>query len=407
MLAERLRRAGSVSWAIVGVIVLVAIAAVIVWQVRVIFPPLIFAGAIVFVLNPIVTGLQHRGLPRAAGAGLSYLGVLAIIALSAIGLYPLLANQIEELADEGPQIQRRLERWVDARAADSEGTFFEFTRSDIEEAIQNTGGTFEEQLQQAQEIGAEVFHVLLILLLGPIIAFYLLVDVPHLRRVATSLIPEPVKDEVLIVAHRLNRAIGGFFRGQLFVALIVGVLCSIGLGIIQLRFWFLIGMIAGIFNVVPLIGPWVGGIPGVTIALTTGSPLQALLVVAIMAGVQQIDNHFITPYVMQRAVQLHPAAVILALVAGGSIGGFFGLLLAVPVAAVIKILASHLWHTYVLGHPVEHDELGPGPVQAVEERPENQGDPTPGDAAPGSTPSAADESDPDAAPPSAEAVRRS
>jgi predicted PurR-regulated permease PerM len=162
------------------------------------------------------------------------------------------------------------------------------------------------------------------------------------------------------------------------VAAIVGVLCSVGLGIIGLRFWFLIGMIAGLFNVIPLVGPWVGGVPGVTIALTTGSPLQALLVVAVMVGVQQIDNHFITPQVMQRTVHLHPAVVILALVAGGSLGGFYGLLLAVPVAAVLKILVSHLWRTYVLDEPVgvepPDDDPGSGLVEDVEDRPENQGD---------------------------------
>jgi predicted PurR-regulated permease PerM len=134
-------------------------------------------------------------------------------------------------------------------------------------------------------------------------------------------------------------------------------------------------MIAGLFNVIPLVGPWVGGVPGVTIALTTGSPLQALLVVIVMVGVQQIDNHFITPQVMQRTVHLHPAAVILALVAGGSMAGFYGLLLAVPTAAVIKILLSHAWRTYVLGEPVPPpEEPGGGVVLDVSELPENQGD---------------------------------
>jgi predicted PurR-regulated permease PerM len=194
-----------------------------------------------------------------------------------------------------------------------------------------------------------------------------LVDLPHTRRVVESLVPRGSRVEVEAVARRLNRAMGGFFRGQLAVALIVGILCSIGLAIIGLKFWFLVGMIAGVFNLVPLIGPWIGGIPGVAIALTTGSPLQALFVVAIMAGVQQVDNHFITPQVMQRAVRLHPAAVILALVAGGTLGGFFGLLLAVPAAAALKIVASHLWRVHVLGEPVDLAEPETGGVKTSEE----------------------------------------
>ena len=380
----KIRRAGQIAWALVGMAVVVAILGLVALKLRVIFPPLILAGAIVFLLNPIVTGLQHRGVPRALGAALAYVGVLAVIAGAGFGLFPIAATQVDELEDDMPAIQARVERWIDDRAAESVGTFYEFSRADLEESFSNDGATFDEQLRSLRRIGGEVFHVLLIFLLGPIIAFYLLVDVPHLRKVAESLIPAEARDEVMVLGHRLNRAIGGFFRGQLVVAAIVGVLCSIGLGVIGLKFWFLIGMIAGIFNVIPLIGPWVGGIPGVTIALTTGSPLQALLVVVVMVGVQQIDNHFITPQVMQRTVHLHPAVVILALVAGGSLAGFFGLLLAVPVAAVLKILVSHLWRTYILGEPIEpYEEHGPpeagggGVVEDVLDLPENQGDPQP------------------------------
>ena len=109
------------------------------------------------------------------------------------------------------------------------------------------------------------------------------------------------------------------------------------------------------------------------IALTTGSPLQALGVILVMVGVQQIDNHFITPQVMHRAVQLHPAAVILALVAGGHLGGFLGLLFAVPLAAILKIVLGHVWRVHVLGEPFtdvpadEDGERGRGLVQRVVE----------------------------------------
>jgi predicted PurR-regulated permease PerM len=355
------RRAGQVAWALVGITAVLVIVGVVADQLKVIFPPLVLAGAIVFLLNPIVTRLQHRGIPRAAGAGLAYLGVLAIISGSVVLLAPIAADQVDQLSKDFPTIKARVERWIDDRATQSTGTVFEFTRTDLENSVSSKGTSFQDQLKRARKIGGEIAHVLLIIVLGPIIAFYLLVDVPHLRRTAESLIPPGKKDEALLLGHRLNRAIGGFFRGQLLVAAIVGVLCSIGLGAIGLKFWFLVGMIAGIFNIIPLVGPWVGGVPGVTIALTTGSPVKALLVVAVMVGVQQIDNHFITPQVMQRTVQLHPAVVILALVAGGSLVGFFGLLLAVPVTAVLKILLGHVWRVYVLGEPMEPPEAGTGP----------------------------------------------
>ena len=102
---------------------------------------------------------------------------------------------------------------------------------------------------------------------------------------------------------------------------------------------------------VPLIGPWVGAVPGVAIALTTRDLSTALWVVAIMTIAQQIDNHFISPLVMQRTTSLHPAVVMLALLAGGTLGGFFGLILAVPVTASLKVLIGYLWRIYVLEQP--------------------------------------------------------
>ena len=104
--------------------------------------------------------------------------------------------------------------------------------ADLEDQFSSNDQTFDEQLETVREVGLRVFHVALIFILAPIIAFYLLVDLPHLRRVAESLVPERNRAEVQVVAHRLNRAIGGFFRGQLVVALIVGTMVSIGLAIL-------------------------------------------------------------------------------------------------------------------------------------------------------------------------------
>jgi len=334
---------------VVGVVVLLALVALVVWTVRVILPPLILAGTIVFLLNPVVTRLQRHHIPRAAGAGITYLAVVGVVVLAGLLVVPLAGAQARDLSRQWPEIQANAERWVDARAEESKGKFWEFDRKELGEALSNNQLSVRQQLDRAFRLGVAIFNVLLILVLAPIIAFYLLVDLPHLRRVSESLVPAGVKDEVMHVAHRLNRAVGGFFRGQLMIAAIVGVLCSVGLAAIGLKFWFLVGMIAGFFNIIPLIGPWVGGLPGVAVALTTGSPLQALGVLVIMVGVQQIDNHFITPQVMHRVVQLHPAAVVLALVAGGHLGGFLGLLFAVPLAAVLKIILGHLWRVHVLG----------------------------------------------------------
>jgi predicted PurR-regulated permease PerM len=347
---DRIRRAGSLAWAVVGLAAVVLVLGLVAWWLRVIWPPLIIAGAIVFLLNPVVTRLQHRHIHRALGTALAYLGFFLIVGAVALVVFPLGADQAEELSDEWPALRADVESWINDRAAEND---LIPSVAEIESELGADDGSIQQRLDQLLDIGIRIFHLALVLVLAPIIAFYLLIDLPRLRTVAESLVPERSKREVMHVAHRLNRAIGGFFRGQLMVAIIVGLMVSVGLAVIDLPFWLIVGMVAGLFNVIPLIGPWVGAIPGIVIALTTRDVGTALWVVAIMAGAQQIDNHFISPLVMRRAVRLHPAVVMLALLAGGSLGGFFGLLLAVPAAATLKIVLGHLWRTHVLGEPFE------------------------------------------------------
>ncbi len=350
---ERIRRAGSIAWALVGLVGVVAILAWVAVKVAVIFPPLILAGALVFILNPLISYLHRRHIPRVAGVGLTYLGFLATVTLIGFVMLPAVKDQAENLSDRWPSIRLKMERWADDRAETLKGTPFEFDRKRLDDAVTNNHDSVQQQLERVAKVGVQVFHVLLVLILAPIFAFYLLIDLPHLKRTAVGLIPPAARPEVMLVAGRINAAVGGFFRGQLLVAFIVGVLCSVGLRIIDLPFWLLIGMVAGLFNIIPLVGPYIGGIPALVIALTTREPITAVWVVLIMVAAQQIDNHFISPVVMHRVVKLHPVMVMLALLLGGTVAGFFGLLVAVPTAAVLKILAGHLWRVHVLGEPLE------------------------------------------------------
>jgi predicted PurR-regulated permease PerM len=350
---EAIRRAGSVAWAFVGCAAAIAVIGWLAWKVAVIFPPLILAGAIVFILNPFITLLQHRGIPRLAGVALTYLGFLGVAVIIGLIMFPAVHDQQQNLSERWPSIRTKMERWVDDRAATLQNTPLEFDRQRITDAFSSTDVSVRDQLDRVAQVGVKVFHILLVMILTPIFAFYLLVDLPHLKRVADGLIPAGARPEVLVLARRMNAAVGGFFRGQLVVAAIVGILASVGLLIIGLPFWLLIGMVAGVFNMIPLIGPYIGGIPALVIALTTREPITAVWVVVVMVAVQQIDNHFISPVVMHRVVKLHPVLVMLALLLGGTLGGFFGLLVAVPTAAVLKILLGHLWRIHVLGEPLE------------------------------------------------------
>jgi predicted PurR-regulated permease PerM len=375
---ERLARVGRTAWWIVGVVVVVALVGAVGWFFRVIFPPLILAGALVFLLNPIVNRLERRGLPRLLGTLAAFFFVLLLLAGVGAVVAPLVASQADELSERGPELRDDAEEWLNDLSERSEEDDWPVHVPSVQEiedqADENSAGQdVGEQFETVREYVVQVFHVGIIFVIGPFLAFYLLVDLPDVRRRVEDLIPDRSRVEVDFIARRLNLAIGGFFRGQLAVAFIVGVMASIGLWAIGLPLWLVVGMIAGVFNMIPLIGPWVGAVPGIAVALATKDIKTAVLVAVVMVVVQQIDNHFITPTVMRRAVQLHPAAVMMALLAWGTIGGFFGLLLAVPLTASLKIVGGHLWRKWVVGVSIPGldepypPDLAPGPGEAAHE----------------------------------------
>jgi predicted PurR-regulated permease PerM len=347
---ERFVRIGIVAWCGIGVIVLAYLLLRLMVYVNPVVPPLLLALAVVYLLNPLVSALERRGVPRVAGAGIVYVLFLCIMALVVSLLAPVVTRQIETVIDHFPDYladgQARL-RELAARFG-QEPDF----RLDAEQVRQWLSAGENRQavtgyLTGIRSVTSSLLSGLIIFVLGPVMAFYLLVDLPRLNRGAMALVPPGRREEIKGLMDRIGQAVGGFFRGQLLVALFVGVASSIGLWAIGLPFWLLVGMVAGVFNLVPLVGPFIGGGLAVIIALIDGQPLTALWAALVLLAVQQIDNHLISPNVMGRTVQLHPVVVMLALLVGASFAGLFGMLVIVPLVAVAKIIFLFIWSKYV------------------------------------------------------------
>ncbi len=345
------RRVGLFSWSTIGALILIFFGAFILIEGRVIFAPLFIALIVVFVLNPFVTVLQRRGVHRLIGAAIAFLAFLAVVVAVGLIVIPSIADQASSFASEFPEIY-----------------------DDLAEQVVNTGErfgldasiwTYDEILDYLNDpdnqdtilsvifgrigtLTSGVFEFILVFLLGPVIAFYLLVDLPNVQQRMLDLVPEKGRAEFAYVGRRLNTAVGGFLRGQLLVAIIVGVMLSFGYWIIDLPFWLLIGLIGGVLNIVPFLGPWVGGILGVIVALATTDPTTAFWAAIIAIVVQQIDNNFVSPSVLRATVRLHPAVTLIVLVLAGAVAGFWGIVIAVPLAAALKIIAGYWWRTRIL-----------------------------------------------------------
>jgi predicted PurR-regulated permease PerM len=347
---ERFVRLGILAWAGIGIIVLAYLLLRLLVYVNPVVPPLLLAVVVVYLLNPIVTALERRGVPRLAGAGIVYVLFILLVVLAIDLLVPLVTRQISQVVDHFPgyvaDAQTQLRRLAARFGAEPN---FRLDADHIRNwlAAGDNRQAVTRYLTGLRSFTTSLLSTLVIFVIGPIMAFYLLVDLPRLQRGAMVLIPPARRDEIRGLMDRISQAVGGFFRGQLLVALFVGVASSIGLWLIGLPFWLLVGMVAGVFNLVPLIGPFIGGGLAVVIALVAGEPLTALWAALVLLAVQQLDNHLISPNVMSRTVQLHPVVVMLALLVGASFAGLFGMLVIVPLVAVAKIVFLFLWSRYV------------------------------------------------------------
>ncbi len=329
--------------------------------------PLLVALLLVYLLNPIVSALARIGVPRLVGALTALTVVFAALAGAAAAVLGPLTSQVSAAADIAPVIVDDLARQVDAWLA-STGVDADLAGQVRIEAVtaharqlladadtRTLGLTL---LAGLAGLATDAATFALALTVGVVAAVHALWDLPRMRRWALRAIPPQHRCEARAVARRLSRVVGGFIQGQLVVATFVGTATSIGLAVIDLPFWLVLGVIAAITNLIPFLGPVIAGALAIAVALVTDGPGLAALTLAVMIIVQQAESQIVSPLVVGRTVALHPLAVLLALLVAGTLHGILGLLVVVPATAAANVLLSHLWHTRIpwagAGKPVDH-----------------------------------------------------
>lgn len=349
---ESLERFGLVVAVLVGALALLAALGLAMSRFGFLAGPLVVAGVVVIAADPLVTRLVRRGLRRGPAVLIVLLGGLVLTTASLAVLVPMLVAQWQGILDELPGLLAEAEEWLIGWGAANNVDTERFLAIAVDLAANFQSGN-------GPAVGLGLATVAVSVTLGLVLGAAAVLGLPDFKATVRGVVPERLQPRALALAGDAGRAITGFIRGQLVIALIVGLLISLGLALLDVPFWLVLGSIAGIGNLVPFMGPIVGGIPAAFIALTSRGLGTALAAVILMVVVQLIESYLLSPLILYRTVRVRPLVVILAILTGWSVFGLLGMLLAVPAAAVVKVLGAHSLSWAGL-RPVPGSSAGPG-----------------------------------------------
>ena len=318
--------------------------------------PFFFGLFFAYLLLPVVDFFDRHSLPFLRRKGWSrpiaiiivYILALGIIAGLLSSFIPAVINQARILGEVAPEYWKQLEGVFEY--ATEVQKFLSGVPEEIRAAVNANLTKAAETIANALQMGLSVtlktisqtLSFILGLVIIPFWLFHVLKDEAKARRAFYNLIPEKAREDVRCIAIIIDGLLSAYIRGQLLLCLLVGVMATIALLLLRVDLGLLLGTFAGIFEIIPILGPYLGAAPAVLIALLK-RPILGLWVALAFAAIQQIENIFLVPRIAGNAVRFHPAVVMVLVIVGSEVAGLWGLVLAVPVAAVIRDVFQYLY----------------------------------------------------------------
>ena len=308
---------------------------------------LIFTVLFAYVIYPLVKVLSRR-MGRGVAVTVIYLSVIGILVLAGAYLAPAIAAQAATFAHEYPHIVANLQTEIANPTANP--LLARFPNPVREEIAKNAGEIGKYLGVAAAFIGSRAvgivggtfsFVVETLLVFG--LAFFFITDLEQIQETLIRIFPRNARETVLSFAFECSSVIGGFVRGQVLMAIGVGIVATIILAVFGVKFAILLGMFTGIASIVPIVGVLVGVVPALLVALVTVGWLKSLIVLALFIGVFQLQGHIVTPIVISKSVGVTPLVVFIALLVGEEAFGILGMLLAIPVAGIIRVAMERVF----------------------------------------------------------------
>ncbi len=313
--------------------------------------PFILAFILAYFLHPFVVSLQKRRFSRTFATSITT-GLFCFFVISVfLILIPILQTQILALMGKVPVLVDVLWQKIQAIVLYTKENISHEQLAQISDSVSSTifslFNTLSAKLLKMLTGGIVFFNIISLILITPVVLFYVLRDWHHVEKKVADMIPENAKEKAKLIFSEINRALSGFIRGQASVCLLLGLFYGISLSIIGLDFGLLVGLLSGILSFIPYFGFLTGVVLSCLLGLVQAASMGLWIGIASVFLIGQVlESYVLTPKLVGDKVGLHPVWVIFALLAGGSLFGFLGVLLAVPVAAVIAVFVRHtvMWY---------------------------------------------------------------
>ena len=310
------------------------------WVLGDVLLPFVLGGAIAYFLDPVADRLERMGLSRvAATAVITVMGVL-IFVIMALLVIPTLISQAVQLFNVAPQLFRDLQSFVTERFPSIlvEGSPVQETLISVGETIRSRGG---ELLNSLLSSAMTVLNIVVLLVIAPVVAVYLLLDWDRMIAQVDALLPRDHAPVIRRLAGEIDQTLSAFIRGMGTVCLILGTYYAIALMLVGLQFGLVVGFVAGLITFIPYLGALLGGALAIGLGLFQfwGEWVSLGLVAGIFAIGQMVEGNILTPKLVGGSVGLHPVWLLLALSVFGALFGFIGMLVAVPIAAALGVIA--------------------------------------------------------------------
>lgn len=303
--------------------------------------PFIIACFIAYLLYPITNWLKQYNFPNVLSILLIYLTFIGGTVYVVYRVYPVALIQLQDLNEHLPQFIKMYEDTIYQMYV-STSFLPEAVHDQMDQFIFNIETTLENIVGRLIGGFTKIFDFIVLITVIPVLVFYFLKDYNSIKKYVKGFLPTKYRQMMSQLVKAIDQSLGGYIRGQLLVSAFISLLTLIVFHILGVKYALLLAIIMGLTNIIPYFGPIIGAIPAVAITITVSTKLAIFVIITVFV-IQIVESNFISPYIVGKTMNIHPVAIIFALLLGGQLYGIIGMIIAVPALTIIKEIIEQLF----------------------------------------------------------------